>query len=269
MSKKFFSFLLALTTTLSITACGVGNNAGGVNNAANGNNEVNSANNQLNDQGGLPEASLENNDINTAGSQSNDQDSAPETFTENDNANVVDSLGGKLANAYIEMLSERDYYMKYRAQTEFENEKMGAVLEFAVKNGKTAMISDVEGTSMHMIEKQDGMYLVNHDQKTIMVMPSSPMQVEGNMLPYSGFVYKGSGISELFGVPRPYEEYGTDSGDIKFFFDGSKLAGFEILVEGLTMQMEILEMSKNIPSGMFDVPDGYEKISFDDMLSVG
>lgn len=75
-------------------------------------------------------------------------------------------------------------------------------------------------------------------------------------------MFKGSGTGELFGTPCPYEEYGTDAGDVRFFFDGNKLVGFESSAQGVTVQMEILEMSKNIPAGMFDVPDGYEVTEF-------
>lgn len=71
-------------------------------------------------------------------------------------------------------------------------------------------------------------------------------------------MFKGSGTGELFGTSLPYEEYNTDSGDVRFFFDWKKLAGFESSFEGMTVQMEIMEMSKDIPSGMFDLPDGYE-----------
>ena len=38
--------------------------------------------------------------------------------------------------------------------------------------------------------------------------------------------------------------------------------GVESFSEGIPVQMEILEMSKDIPTGMFDIPDGYEVMEY-------
>jgi len=161
------------------------------------------------------------------------------------------------------MISGDSYYMKYRSSQEYEGEKADAILELAVNGDDIAMITDTQGVSMHMIFKENKVYMVNHEGKSVMVMPSDLSQNDGaDPFPKSEFVFKGAGTGELFGTPRPYEEYGTDAGDVRFYFDGSKLAGFESSFEGMTVQMEILEISKDIPSGMFDIPDGYEVMEY-------
>lgn len=189
--------------------------------------------------------------------------SVPSAPQESSGGAATDGMSGKLADAYIGMFSSGTYYMKYRTSQEIEGGKMDAVLEMAVNGGDSAMITETEGMSMHMIFKENKMYMVSHEEKTVMVMQANPSQQGGgDTFPESGFVFKGDGTAELFGTPRPYEEYGTDSGDVRFFFDGGKLAGFESSAEGMTVQMEILEMSENIPAGMFDIPDGYEVMEY-------
>lgn len=193
--------------------------------------------------------------------QSASEPSAPQ---ESSGGAGMDIMGGMLADAYIDLLSGDTYYVKYRMGQEVEGEKMDTVVEMAVNSGDTAMITEMEGATTHMIFKENKMYMINHKDKTVMVMQAGPAQQQsgGGALPRSGFVFKGTGTGELFGTPRQYEEYGTDGGDVRFFFDGKKLAGFEFSAEAVTVQMEILEMIKDIPSGMFDIPGGYEKMEY-------
>lgn len=237
--KKLIVLALALILAFTLTACG-GNSGGGNN---------------------TPSQSTNSSDPASSQQQTPSEASAPQ---ESGAGAAADVIGGKLADAYIGMFSGGTYYMKYRTSQEVEGEKMDVVLEMAVSGDDTAMITQMQGVSMHMIFRENKMYMVNHEEKTVMVMQtgSAQQQSSGGALPRSGFVFKGTGTGELFGTPRPYEEYGTDGGDVRYFFDGGKLVGIESSNEGITVQMEILEMSENIPAGMFDIPDGYEVIEY-------
>lgn len=239
--KRLFIPTLVLVLSLSFAACGGNSDTPAGSNPSSNNSSSQSTN------GSEPASSQE---------QTPSETSAPQKSS---GGAATDGMGDKLAGAYIDMISGGTYYMKYRSSEEFEGEKMDVVAEFAINGDNTAIIYEMEGMSMHMIVKDDKTHIVNHEEKTVMVMPTgSTQQDDAGAFPESDFVFKGSGTGELFGFSLPYEEYSTDSGDVRFFFDEKKLAGFESSFEGMIVQMEIQEMSKDIPSGMFDLPSGYE-----------
>lgn len=172
--------------------------------------------------------------------------------------------GGKLSGVYLDILGSGNYYMKYRMETAVEGEKISGTVEIAVRGDDSAQISDMMGMKIVMIFMGGKIYMVDHDSQTVMVMSASMAGSTGvqSDVPDIGLTYKGTGTATLFGISRVYEEYATDSAVVRYYFDGSKLVGMETTVDSVSMQMEILELSNDIPAGMFDIPSGYEKIEF-------
>jgi len=78
----------------------------------------------------------------------------------------------------------------------------------------------------------------------------------------SGFVFKATGSDVFFGKLLPYEAYGSSSdpdAETRLFADGANLAGMQVLKNGkVVMETEFIKFSKNIPSGMFDIPEDYD-----------
>ena len=166
--------------------------------------------------------------------------------------------GGQLAAAYIDILSAGKYYMKYHMEMDLGGQKMDAVMEVAKDGDNMAVITAMAGMGSSAIIIKDGKsYIVNHESKTVTTIPVNAETQKQSAIPQTGFVFKGSGSAELFGVAHNYEEYGTDEGDMRFFFEGGKLIGLETAAGGQKVQMEILEMSGAIPSGMMDIPADY------------
>jgi predicted small lipoprotein YifL len=167
---------------------------------------------------------------------------------------------GDFAAAYINILTGSTSYIKYRSEVEYDGQKMEAFMEVATDGKNTAAITNMGSMgSSTVIIKDDTTYMVSHENKMILIS-SGALDINQSEIPQGGYVFKDSGSAELFGVLLKYEEYTTDGGDVRFFFDGDKLAGFESSAEGITVQMEVLELSDSIPAGMFDVPDDYEVI---------
>lgn len=197
-------------------------------------------------------------------SSEQEESSRRESSRESSGGADVSGMGGRLADTYIDLLNSDTYYMKFRIETAYDGERSGTVSELAVKGEDMAMIIEVEDGSTHMILKEGKTFIVDHENKSVMAWANdgSTTAMEGVDFPESGMDYRGTGTAELFGVRRTYEEYSTpDAGDVRFFFDGSKLVGYEFASEGLRMQMEILDMSDNIPSRMFEIPANYSMLS--------
>lgn len=237
--KRLIALSITLVLTLTLAACtGGGGDSSGNNNS--------------------PPPSTNSSDPVSVQQQTPNEPSEPSEPQESSGGGAAGGTGGNLADAYIEMFSGGTYYVKYRSSQEYDGDKMDVVAEVAVNGDDTSMIYEMEGMSMQIIAKDNKTYSINHEEKTVMVMSVGSAQQDSTNAFGSNFVYKGAGTGELFGASLPYEEYETDSGNVRFFFDGSKLTDYEASGDGMTVQMEILEISKDIPSGMFDIPDGYE-----------
>ena len=197
-------------------------------------------------------------------SQESSQSARVESSQESSTNANISGMSGRLADAYISMFNSGSYYMKFRAITEYDGEETAAVSEVALKGGDMAMIAEIEGMgTAHLIVKEGKTYIIDHESKTIMVLDMGNLMGDSmDTFTETDFEYKGTGTGELFGIRRTYEEYSTDAGDARFYFDGSKLVGYEVVSDSVTSQMEILEMSTNIPSSMFEIPADYEELSF-------
>jgi len=182
-----------------------------------------------------------------------------------DEANTGDSaeiedLGEKLAAAYIELLSGDTYYIKYRTETMIDSQKIESVTETAVAGEDLAIRANMDGQEGLIVFKDGDTQIVDYENRSVMVMAGGFSAMTDSMLPDSGYIFKGRGEAELFGIKRNYEDYATDGEDMRFFFDGNKLIGFESTMAGISVQTEILEISNKIPPRMFDIPTDYDII---------
>jgi cytochrome oxidase Cu insertion factor (SCO1/SenC/PrrC family) len=180
-----------------------------------------------------------------------------EEVEESDVAGLADA-GENLAAAYIDMLSGGAYYMKYRTETDMGNQKIEAITEMAINGVDMAIKTKVADIESIIIFKDDHTYMVDHTDKTVVVTQGGIFSLNESKLPKSGYVLKGSGSAEFFGAMKKYEDYSAATENVRFFFEGGKLIGVESVQEGLATQMEILELSGKIPSGMFDIPEDYD-----------
>jgi hypothetical protein len=163
----------------------------------------------------------------------------------------------RLSQPYVDIMTSGTFFMKYRVNQEVSGTIIDASGEMAVDGENLAMVTEVMGMQITIIIKDGTSYMLDHTNKTALSMGSGalPTQQE-NEMPHE-FTYKGSGTGDLKGTTYPYEEYTTESGSIKFFFDGTRLAGFEIVFGDHTIQYEVSEFSGTVPEGMFEIPADY------------
>ena len=170
----------------------------------------------------------------------------------------TDELGDLLSGAYVDMMKNDEYLMKYMATIDFEGQAMEVEATIAVSGDDSAMISKTNGMESTMIFKDDTTYMIDHASKTVTKWIQPEMEETGTIedIEAGDLTYVGSGEEDGL----VYEEYSTGDGSVKYYFDGKDLVKMSTIVAGETMVMEILEMSNNVPSSMFEIPSGYQII---------
>jgi len=174
----------------------------------------------------------------------------------------------RLANRYLDLFANESYFIKFHVEYEdFVDEntksKITEEYEIAVQSGNLSIKSTGEDGESTMLIVDGKKHILNHQKKVYQVSVST--DEDRWMFPSGGYEFKESGTSELFGVSYMYEEYTTDIGIFRFFFDGQKLVGIEAFSEkdknqeNDSMQMKILDWSMKVPIGTFDIPDGYKE----------
>lgn len=163
-----------------------------------------------------------------------------------------DVLGDRLGKTYTDMMASGKYYMKYRMTTDGKNVET----EMATNGDDFATKTFADGIEVHMIIKDNKLYMINPAEKMVTIMNSADQGPEQD-IDYSGLTFVREGKGDFLGKTLPYEEYSADGGTTKYFFDGKKLVGMESNYEDITLVMEILELSEKIPSGLFEIPTDY------------
>lgn len=165
-------------------------------------------------------------------------------------------IGAKLSKAYSEMMKNKKYLMTYKMKFDIEGEETVGTITAAISGDNTAMISTVKGMETSLISKADTSYIINHQEKTILEVPID-MEMEATEveeIEVNGMNYVGTG--QEHGLV--YEEYTSEDGNIKYYFDGDKLVKMLFEVDGGSQEMEIIEMTDKVPKDIFDLPADYE-----------
>lgn len=175
------------------------------------------------------------------------------------------NLGDRLSATYADMMKSGKYYMKYKTSMDIEGQKMEVEASMAVSGEDMALSTKGSGYEANIIVKNNKSYMVDHQNKTVMLLADNANQQGTNQegsqdINTDGIVYSSSGTGSFKGKTLPYEEYSTSDGKIRYYFDGKKLCGVEVTAQGSTIQMEILEMSNNVSDSMFEIPASYTKL---------
>ena len=193
----------------------------------------------------------------SSGSAENDQTgTSQDNQTENVTADTdTGGMGDLLSAAYVDMMKNNEYLMKYKASMDFEGQKMEVEATIAASGDNSAMQSRGEGFETSVIIKDSKVYMIDHTSKTVTSWTQTQAD-QTEAFNADGMTYVSSGKEDGL----VYEEYSTGEGNVKYYFDGPDLKKIATTVEGQTVVMEILEMSNNVPAGMFDIPAGYQMI---------
>lgn len=177
-------------------------------------------------------------------------------------AAVTEGMGELLSAAYVDMMKNNEYLMKYKATMDYDGQAMEIETTMAVKGDDMAMISNMQGTESTIIIQDDIVHMVDHASKTVTSWTQSQgtagmdTGMDTGAIDTDGITYLGNGKEDGL----VYEEYETADNNVKYYFDGKELVKISVVTEGQTMEMEILEMSKDVPASMFEIPGGYQKI---------
>jgi hypothetical protein len=217
-----------------------------------------------------PQETSEEESSSQAIAQSSSAASTASSETEATSAESTEVGGrlGILSKSYIDIMESGNYYMAFRSTTTFEGEMMESETMMTVSGDRTAMHSKSADTDTVMVMMDGKTYLIDHVNKTVMVMPMSMMEDETAVpevpettepVEVDDIEYIGSGKEDGL----VYEEYRTESGtQIFYYFDGSDLKKIKTIDEEFESVMEILELSDNVSENAFEIPADYQQVTY-------
>jgi len=191
--------------------------------------------------------------------------------TANNTANTTGSNGTSqtetksdlLSTSYADIMKSGKYFMHYTTDTTVEGKTIKSETEMAVDGSNIFMKTIADGINTHMIVKDKTLYVFNDAEKTYYKMTitntgsGTTSSVKDEKIDTSGITYVGKGKAELNGKEMDYEEYKTDKGTIRYYFDNKKLYAIVIKFDDIETTMEIVELSDKVTADMFEIPTGY------------
>ena len=167
-----------------------------------------------------------------------------------------------LSSSYTDIMKTGKYLMHFKTKIIVGDKTIYADTTMAT-DGKSTSVNSVTGeVKTHIIMKDSKVYMINDADKSYLKMDvpatgniqSSPGT---NKIDTNGLTYLGKGKASINSKELNYEEYKTDSGTMRYYFDGTKLYGIGIKTGETEVVMEIIEMSDKITEDMFVIPAGY------------
>lgn len=214
------------------------------------------------------EKDKENQDL---GGQKNEENIENENENEKKEDKVKNVTEGKLAKKFTDIMSSDKFMMHHKSTSEFDGKTHEMEIITAKSGDKTYTTtkSDLSDSEKTFIIKGDKTYMIDHDAKTVMVLPQggaiSGMDEVGETfeeqeLETDGMMFLKSGKEEFKGKTYDYEEYSVDNGSIKYYFDKKNLVGLEMTMEEGKSTWEIVELSDKVDESLFEIPSEYELI---------
>jgi hypothetical protein len=191
--------------------------------------------------------------------------------TTNNTANTTDSNGTSqtetksdlLSSSYADIMKSGKYFMHYTTDTTVEGKTIKSETEMAVDGSNILMKTVSDGINTHMIIKDKTLYVLNDTEKTYYKMTitdtgsGTTSSAKDEKIDTSGITYVGKGKAEINGKMMDYEEYKTDKGTIRYYFDNKKLYAIVIKSDEMETTMVIVELSDKVTAEMFEIPTGY------------
>jgi hypothetical protein len=168
-----------------------------------------------------------------------------------------------LSETYLNIIKTNKYYMKYRMIMEGQE----TILEMAIDGDNMAIKSTASGVESDMVIKDGKTYVINHAEGTILVLPNehSDTTIQEPIVAYDNLPISSEGTGNFLGRTLKYEEYDYNGEKIKYYFENEKIVGIESSDDSGKYYIEVLELTKNIPKGMFDLPSDYVLMGMDEL----
>ena len=116
------------------------------------------------------------------------------------------------------------------------------------------------GHSSRDVVRDGRSYSIDDAKREIYVMDLSYDWDEAyDWLSQAAPTYNGSGRAEFFGETHHYDEYASETSRIRYFLDGSRLVGIQLLPDGgSSISIKILALESPVTDrSVFDIPSGY------------
>jgi hypothetical protein len=169
-------------------------------------------------------------------------------------------------DSLIKWMMDGTFSYDFSMTSEGNGEKSESSGSMATDGNNLAMTSEmtVEGQAVksRIIIKDGTTYIIDDASKLIMTAQGGMNPTEGMMTDYSGIAKTGEGTGEIDGKTLPYEEY-TESetgATVRYYIDGGQVYGIESAYEGYKTVMIITNAKNSVPSGAFDLPEGYTQM---------
>lgn len=172
-------------------------------------------------------------------------------------------VGHRLSAAYVDMMKSNNYMMKYRTFIDFDGVETEALITTVISGEKSAFSTESDEINSATIMEEDKSYLIDHNSKTVMIMPfimadTADEGIEITQVGSEKLEFVDTGNGTFMGNSRPYEEYAAENVTVLYYFDGNELDGMEMITEGESIIMDVVEMSSNIDESMFEIPEDYQ-----------
>ena len=197
----------------------------------------------------------------SGGSSSSGDTTAPSSGDSGGSAALSGILGGR-TGAFFSMFDGKNYHMK----TKTILKGMEVIGETFIKGDMMASVSETMGISTRSVKRDNMMYVIYDEMRTVMVMPipASAGNPSEEPVRTNGLIMTGSGTARFDGRNLPYEEYSLSTESVnarsQFFLDGNNLAGIRVISSGQTIDMVVLALDQNVPNSVFEIPAGYQRI---------
>ncbi|HSN59139.1 MAG TPA: hypothetical protein VLR72_06760 [Clostridiaceae bacterium] len=191
--------------------------------------------------------------------------------TKNDADNTTDNGMGQTENtqgmmsaSYADMMKTGKYLMHYKTTVTSENQNVTSDVTQAIDGANMSMTTNTGEMAIRMIKKDKTVYVLNDEAKTYYKIAMGDTNASGTtasiddqVIDTTGITYAGKGRAELNGKEMDYEEYLTDQGTVRYYFDGGKLYAIVFKSADMESVMEIIELSDKVTADMFEIPKGY------------
>lgn len=214
-----------------------------------------------------------------------DQEDQDDQDDEKEEDKSGDLEGEIKSQALIDIMNAKEFTMKMKMITTVDGQETESVITNAASGDKTYSLVESGKTIMNVIEKDDKSYVIMDESKTIIQSnrhqeeDEAEENITADNLVYDDLKYIGKGKEEFLGKQRSYEEYSTEVGNVKYYFDGKKLAGMKmdmdmssifedeleegedtegLVPEETTIKVEVLSFEKEADNSLFELPEDYQ-----------
>jgi len=165
-------------------------------------------------------------------------------------------------------IREGTYSYEYEVSTVSESSSMEATGKIAVQGAKMSIETNIEiqngiSSKSNILIDGDETYMIDHEGKMLYKMGNMGFEIpSGIVVDASGLQKAGEGQGEFEGANLSYEDFEAVGVKMRFYYDGADAVAIVSEMQGYLTTLKIKNASNTVPSGSFDIPEGYLVIEY-------